>query len=80
MDPVRPEVKRDAEGGGIRDAPSADPVARLKQDETAVGRSDPPCRGNAGRAGPDDRHIEIGTALRAHDRRRRDNCCGGGEE
>ena len=80
MNPMCTEVKRDAEDGGIGDTTTADPVARLEQDETAVGGGDTPRRRNTGRAGSDDRHIEVGTALRAHDRRRRDDCRGDGEE
>src|SRR5262245_2858038 len=80
MNPVRTEIKRDAKGRRIGDTTPADPIARLKQDETAVGGGDPPRRRNAGSAGSDDCHIEVGTALREHDRRRRDGCRGTHEE
>jgi hypothetical protein len=80
MNPVRAEVKWDAKDGGIGNAASANPIARLKQHESAVGSGDPPRRGNASRAGSDDRHIDVGAALRAHDRRRRDHGRGDCEE
>jgi hypothetical protein len=80
MNPVRTEIKRDAKGSSVGHATPADPIARLKQDETAVGGGNPPRRRNAGCAGSDDRHIDVSTALRAHDRWRRDDCRGDGEE
>jgi hypothetical protein len=80
MNPVCTEIKRDAKGRGIGDTTPADPITRLKQDETAVGGGDPPRRRNAGSAGSDDRHIEVGTTLRAHERRRRNGRRGTHEE
>ena len=74
MNPVRTEIKGDAKDGGIGDAAPPGPIARLQQDKPAVGGSNAPRRSNAGRAGSDNRHIEVGAALRAHDRRCRDNC------
>ena len=80
VNPVRAEIKGDAKDGGIGDAAPPDPIARLEQDKPAVGGSNAPRRSNAGGTGSDNRHIEVGAALRAHDRRRRDNCRGDGEE
>ena len=80
MNPVRAEIKGHAKNGGIGDAAPTEPIARLQQDEAAVGGSDAPRRSNTGRTGSDNRHIDVGAALRAHDRRCRDNCRGGGEK
>ena len=69
MNPVRTEIKRDAKGRGIGDTTPADPITRLKQDETAVDGGDPPRRRDAGSAGSDDCRLTACSRIGSRDNR-----------
>ena len=56
---MRAAIERNAEGRRVGDAASADPLIGFDQRELPVGGGDAACRGDAGRAGANDHHINL---------------------
>jgi hypothetical protein len=77
---MRAEVKGNAENCGVGNAPPAEAIARLQQHETAVGGGNAPRRGNTGGTRTDNRHVNFGARLSAHDSGCGNKCRGSRKE